>query len=376
MSEQLSASALRARLIGKSDFAPCEQAFIDTRIPGSEGKKNYCFIGSGVTQSAEQIVNMEEPHGFQIGGVSLPHNHVNNLHLHFTAEVFICARGEWTLFWGASGDEGECILRQGDIVSIPTWIFRGFKNTGPDDGFMFTVLGGDDTGGIIWGPGVLRRAAETGLYLTLDNLLIDTRTAQSIPPRDQLLQPVSEADISELARYTDEQMAGQILRRDERRWFSQAFLSSVLPGNTIELAPVHGYGISEDRNTQAKTTKPHGFSIDWLRGAAGGRLPAHRLGAKQVLINQRGRWRLGLESSDGPVEIVLEEWSIYSMPPGVWRSLEAIGESANELLAVCAGDARKRIEWRPDIISQALDRGWTYDAGGYIAKAHLLPKAS
>ena len=36
-----------------------------------------------------------------------------------------------------------------------------------------TVLGGDDTGGIIWAPEVLRRARDTGLYLGRDNQLID-----------------------------------------------------------------------------------------------------------------------------------------------------------------------------------------------------------
>ena len=367
------AAALCQRLIAKADFAPCETAFIDVRIPGSEGKQNYCFIGSGVTQNSEQIINMQEPHGFQIGGVQLPHNHVNNLHLHFTAEVFICARGEWTLFWGVQGDEGECVLKPGDIASIPTWIFRGFKNTGPDDGFMFTALGGDDTGGIIWGPSVLRQAAETGLYLTRDNMLVDTAAGQTLPPSEQVLQPADEADLVGLKRYSATQMASErAVLAAERQW-SAALLCNVLPGYGVELAPVIGYGLSEHRDVQAKILNPHGFSLDCLRGRQGEKLARHRLSNKQVLINQQGQWRLALEADDGPVEIMLDEWSIYSIPAGVWRSLEAIGAGPNELVVVSGSDARQRSEWSPDIVQQALSAGWALDANGYLAKSRLLP---
>ncbi len=68
------------------------------------------------------------------------------------------------------------------MVSVPTWIFRGFSNVGNDDGWIFTALGGDDTGGIIWHPSILRTAAEHGLYLTKENLLVDTEAGAPMPP--------------------------------------------------------------------------------------------------------------------------------------------------------------------------------------------------
>ncbi|RII16095.1 Cupin domain protein [Streptomyces sp. YIM 130001] len=143
---------LERRTIRRGDFVSCNQAFIDCRTPGSDRKENYAMIGPGVTQSASQVVNLREPHGYNIGAAAMPHGITNNLHLHYTAEVFLCFRGEYRLRWGADGSEGELTLREGDIASIPTWIYRGFTNAGPDDGWLFTVLGHDDTGGIIWGP--------------------------------------------------------------------------------------------------------------------------------------------------------------------------------------------------------------------------------
>src|SRR3546814_6821713 len=53
-----------SRLIRYEDLVPCQLAFIDCKLPGSDRKLNYSIIGPGVTQSTEQVVNLAEPHGF------------------------------------------------------------------------------------------------------------------------------------------------------------------------------------------------------------------------------------------------------------------------------------------------------------------------
>ncbi len=133
----------RSRLIPFEELVPCQIAFIDCKLPGSDRKLNYSIIGPGVTQSDEQVVNLAEPHGFALGVAAMPHGVTNNLHMHYTAEVFLVYRGEWTFRWGADGKDGEIVGRAGDTLSIPTWVFRGFTNTGPDDSWIFTLLGRD-----------------------------------------------------------------------------------------------------------------------------------------------------------------------------------------------------------------------------------------
>ncbi|MGU0056333.1 hypothetical protein ACVXG7_13815 [Enterobacter hormaechei] len=94
----------------------CNLAFIDCKLPGSHLKQNYSFIGPGVTQSSEQVVNIPEPHGFNIGAAAMPKGVTNNLHLHFTAEVFPIHEG--TCFrWGANG-EHEAEFSAPTILSI------------------------------------------------------------------------------------------------------------------------------------------------------------------------------------------------------------------------------------------------------------------
>ena len=61
------AQELQRRTIRRSDWVSCNSAFIDCRTPGSDQKSNYAFIGSGVSQNADQFINLEEPHGFNLG---------------------------------------------------------------------------------------------------------------------------------------------------------------------------------------------------------------------------------------------------------------------------------------------------------------------
>ena len=71
----------------------------------------------------------------------------NSLHSHRTAEVFFALKGRWRFFWGRWGTAGEVVLEEGDIINIPTGIFRAFENIGTDYGMIMAILGGDDAGG-------------------------------------------------------------------------------------------------------------------------------------------------------------------------------------------------------------------------------------
>jgi len=56
--------------------------------------------------------------------------------LGFAAEVFFVLKGRWRFFWGRWGTAGEVVLQEGDIINIPTGIFRGFENIGTDYGIL------------------------------------------------------------------------------------------------------------------------------------------------------------------------------------------------------------------------------------------------
>ena len=369
----LSEEDARTRHIRRADMVANTMAFIDCKMPGSERKENYALIGPGVSQSHDQVVNLTEAHGFSLGVAAMPPGTINNLHLHFTAEVFIIQRGTWTFRWGAEGRDGEVVGHPGDIVSIPTWIFRGFSNSGAEDGWIFTALGGDDTGGIIWHPSIIESASHHGLYLGRDNMMVDVGSAGPKPDAGGLMPMLTSAEIATLPRYTTEQMAGRVVRADARAWSGAALLDSGLPGHAAELAPAIGHGMSEDRAHAAPINNPHGFSIEWLRIQPGNRIGRHRLAEKQAAIVFNGALDVTLNAPGEEVTRHVATGELLSLPVDAWRSLAAAGEAAVEVALITASDARKRITWAVEIVQAATEMGVGLDHDGHVAPLGLLP---
>ena len=378
----IDAAEIQRRTIRRTDWVPCKSAFIDCRTPGSDQKENYAFIGSGVSQNPNQYVNLTEPHGFNTGAAGMPQGISNNLHLHFTAEVFINLGGEFRLRWGADGKQGEYVAKDGDIISVPTWIFRGFTNEGPDEGILYTVLGRDDTGGIIWGPSVLRDAESYGLHLTADNRLIDTVAGDVLPDDVALIKPMQQKFIDELTSYSPEEMRSRVIQPGDRKYSSHGLLCNALPGGGAQLALVIGYGMSEDRRQVPPIHEPHSFNIAWLRAQPGEGVLRHRHGGPQVALVKSGRWGVTL-NGDPATTVELGPSDSFSVPAGVWREFHCLeaGDSAategtGEMLIINQGDDRVRLEWAPEVVAAAHDAGWVIDPNGYIAPTAVMEGAA
>ena len=370
----LTPAEAQRRHIRRSQYRSCDDAFIDVRLPGSTPKENYAIIGQGVTQNPGQRVNLREPHGFNIGAAGMAPGITNNLHLHFTAEVFIACEGRFTLRWGAAGDEGQAVLDEDDVICMPTWMFRGFSNNGNSHGFLMTVLGGDDTGGIIWSPDVIHRARDTGLYLGRDNQLIDVPEGQAPPPDDALLPLMPPHEVALLRRWSVAEMMARCVKPAQRD-FRAATLDAVLPGHGWQLAPVIGWGLSQHRSHRPAITDPQGFSVEWLRVAAGQRSAPFFIDETAVLVHARGPLQVALNTGDQQVLTDLGGWDTLSLPAGCWRQFINTGAQDAEALLVVAGDSPKTVHFNSDVPTAAAALDTTLDAGGRLARLSLLPPA-
>ena len=376
-------SEVTRRTIRRSDWVAENAAFIDCRTPGSDRKSNYAFIGPGVSQTAKQFINLSEPHGYNVGAAGMPNGVNNNLHLHFTAEVFINFGGTFRIRWGVDGKQGEYVSSDGDVISVPSWIFRGFTNEGPDDGLLLTVLGQDVTGGIIWGPSVLKEAESYGLHLTADNRLIDTVAGDELPPDVPLIKPMKQEHIDQLTTYTPEEMRARVTQPGDRRYSPRATLCAGLPGGGGELALVIGYGMSEDRRQVPRLHEPHSFNLSWLRAIPGEGMLRHRHHETQTLLVKSGRWRVTLNAGADEESVDLGPQDMLSVLPGSWRRFElleagadAATEGTGELAIVNSGDARVRLEWAPEVVEAAFDGGWMLDPNGYLAPVAVMVTAT
>lgn len=296
----------------------------------------------------------------------------NSLHLHFTAEVFIVVAGTYTFRWGRREVEGEYVGGAGDILSIPTWIFRGFSNVNGAENFIFTVLGRDETGGLIWHPEVLRQAEGHGLHLTVANTLIDEVAGDVLTDDVELVTPLADEHLDDLRSYSLEEMRDRVTTNADRQFVDDALLCTAAPGGRARVALVIGYGMTERRGHEPRLHDPHGFAVAVVRAAAGEGLLRHRHGESQVLIVRTGQWEVTLNEHE-PHQVRLDVHDTLSVPPGAWRSIVNVSDEPDaEIIVINGGDGRTRLEWAGDVVAEAQTADVGIDANGYLARWSLI----
>lgn len=191
------------RVVRYADLEPCINAFIDTRNPGSEAKENFTIIGPGVSENPDQHIHIAEPHGFNIGGARQPPGCINSQHSHDSAEVFVVHSGHWRFTLGEHGEDSYVDCQPGDVISLPTGMFRGFTCLPRHDGdtepaYLFAVLGGDDPGSVLWAPYVFDMAEQFGLVLLEDGSLVDTAAGGSVPGNAKKMPRTTAAQVAAL----------------------------------------------------------------------------------------------------------------------------------------------------------------------------------
>ena len=296
----MTSEELEARIVRYGDLIPCKTAFIDAHTPGSDQKENFTIIGGGVSESPDQHVHIKDTPGFNIGAAGQPPRCRNSLHSHTTAEVFFVLKGRWRFFWGRWGNAGEVVLEEGDIINIPTGIFRGFENIGLDYGMIMAVLGGDDAGGgVTWAPQVIQDAAEHGLILGDNGKLYDSKKGQKLPKGISPMPILSNEKLEKMP----EPPAIDVIPRHVGRYLDLMGLAGKSPVKVI----------GEDAILPDKP----GFEIDFITR---GSLHNEVLTCKDsmVLMPMRGHWLLKWENHT----ITLNPGDTCILPAGFSHKLE------------------------------------------------------
>ncbi len=294
-------AALLERLVRYDDLIPCYNAFIDCRTPGSEAKENFTIIGPGVSENPNQHVHIAEPHGFNIGGARQPPGCVNSQHSHDTAEVFVAHSGSWRFDLGEHGDDAQVELHPGDVISIPTRLFRGFTALSlaadGSPGFLWSVLGQDDPGRVTWAPQVFEMAKDFGLVLLENGSLVDTAAGDVAPVNARLMPPTSADQAAGLQRMTAAQ-ADEIVFRDDKT--EGSYVTAIIG----EAGPLDW---------------EHGFALERFDIAPGEEIAWDGDDGVDVVFVHRGRVRIPCAD----VDLILREGDTLSLPIGLPRLFQS-----------------------------------------------------
>ena len=276
------------RIARFNELTPSTLPFVEGRIEGHKERKNYSIVGPGVAEDSQQSVKISKPHGYNLGAVSANPKNGSGLHSHTTAEVFLIYSGNWRFYWGADG-KNEIILSQGDIISMPTNMFRGFENAGKEEGLIFVVLGNDDPGIITWVPNVLIKAKETGLALLDDNSLVDLNESE-IPPNKKLLEPITNEMLQKFDNYEINEIENFICR------FKNQHNHEIDLKNGIKLIQIIGSNFS-NKNYSYLIDHNTGFNLSILK-AKKGLIKDLIFDKPTILFSQKGNWKVKIEKDE------------------------------------------------------------------------------
>ena len=290
------------------ELTPSTLPFVEGKLEGHKERKNYSIVGPGVAEDSAQTVKISKPHSFNLGAVSAMPKNGSGLHSHTTAEVFLIYSGSWKFYWGASG-KNEVILNPGDIISMPTNMFRGFENAGKDEGLIFVVLGGDDPGIITWVPSVLEKAKKTGMALLDDNSLIDL-SQSSIPEGKTLLKPITTEEIKKFDNYKLEELQKYI------SYFDKRVKCEINIGEGVKLTQILGNGF-QNKNYDPIINQNTGFNLNILKSKKG-KIDNLKFIKPTILFSQVGNWVIDINDE----KIQLNPKDTLSIPTNSNVSIE------------------------------------------------------
>jgi mannose-6-phosphate isomerase-like protein (cupin superfamily) len=276
------------RIARFNELTPSTLPFVEGRIDGHKERKNYSIVGPGVAEDSQQSVKISKPHGYNLGAVSANPKNGSGLHSHTTAEVFLIYSGSWRFYWGADG-ANEIILGKGDIISMPTNMFRGFENAGDEEGLIFVVLGNDDPGIITWVPSVLIKARETGLALLDDNSLIDLNE-RKVPSNRKLLEPITNEALKKFDDYQINEIEKFICR------FKNQINHEINLNNGIKIIQIIGSSFS-NKNYNEIIDHDTGFNLSILKGKHG-LIEDLVFDKPTILFSQKGIWKVKIEEDE------------------------------------------------------------------------------
>ena len=321
---------MEARIVRYGDLKPCKTAFIDAHTPGSDQKENFTIIGGGVSESADQHVHITILHGFNIGAAGQPPKCRNSLHSHRTAEVFFVLKGRWRFFWGRWGDAGEVVLEEGDIINIPTGIFRGFENIGTDYGMIMAILGGDDAGGgVIWAPQVIEDARDHGLMLGENGKLYDSKKGETLPEGVKPMPVLGDDALKDFP----EMMPQEVIGFGVRRYNDLVALAHRKP-----VLVIGEKGVIRDRP---------GFEVGFLTRSSS-TTDMHQHDRPSVLMPVHGHWRLIWEGQDGNPggETVLNPGDTCTVPADLMHTAVPAMTGEASLYHIVATDDAAGPTWK------------------------------
>lgn len=145
----------------------------------------------------------------------------------------------------------------------------------------------------------------------------------------------------------------------------QGFVDTVIPGYERLIYNVIGRGVTEDSTLNPAITDARDFNMTLIKKVPGNRVGLHDHPTVEVFMPLTGRWGV-YWGDEGQHEVMLEQWDVISVPPGVMRGFRNAGTEESVLLAILGGSDAGHVTWSPHVLEMARQHGLQLDAKGNV----------
>jgi uncharacterized RmlC-like cupin family protein len=145
----------------------------------------------------------------------------------------------------------------------------------------------------------------------------------------------------------------------------RGFVDTAIPGYERLIYNVIGRGVTEDPALAPAITDARDFNLTLIKKVPGNRVGLHDHPTVEVFMPLTGRWGV-YWGDDGENEVILEQWDVISVPPGVMRGFRNAGTEDAFLLAILGGSDAGHVTWSPKVLEAARQHGVQLDAKGNV----------
>ena len=132
-----------------------------------------------------------------------------------------------------------------------------------------------------------------------------------------------------------------------------AFIDSRVPGHNRVLLGALGTGTADEEITKAVKAAEN-FHVDFIKAEPGQGAALHSHDSEEVFIVMTGRWKVTW-GTNGENQLELCQYDGVSVPSGVMRSFENLGDQENILMAIVGGKTPGYCVWSESILEMLQD---------------------
>lgn len=170
-----------------------------------------------------------------------------------------------------------------------------------------------------------------------------------------------------MTKTTLEALRARVARFKEMKSSSEAFIDTRIPEYNREIFNIIGRGVTEDPRLKPSIEDNRDFNLTMMKSDPGKGSSQHDHPTIECLIPLTGKWAITL-GENGEEAIILEQFDVFSVPPGVMRGVRNIGTEPAYILAILGGTDPGRATWSKQINAQLRALGMQIDDDGNMVK--------